>query len=155
MEWIAPYQKDETTSALEDRLWKTADQLRANSGLTAAQYSGPVLGLIFLRFADVRFQAKRKELEKQGGSSRRRSPAEDPQAYIAAGVIYLPESARFETLLNLPEGTTIGAIVRGSQVIIAHHDTVIEPEDHVILFLTDKNRIYEVEKLFQDGITFI
>ncbi|MDH5572474.1 MAG: Trk system potassium transporter TrkA [Gammaproteobacteria bacterium] len=57
--------------------------------------------------------------------------------------------------LKLPQGTTIGAIVRGSQVIIAHHDTIIEPEDHVILFLIDKNRISEVEKLFQVGITFI
>lgn len=111
MEWIAPYQKDEATSALEDRLWKTADQMRANSGLTAAQYSGPVLGLIFLRFADVRFQALRKELEKEVGSGRRRNPAEDPQAYIAQGIIYLPEQARFENLLNLPEGTDLGKAV--------------------------------------------
>ena len=57
--------------------------------------------------------------------------------------------------LKLPQGTTIAAIVRGNQVIIAHHDVVIEPEDHVILFLIDKNRISDVEKLFQVGITFI
>jgi len=57
--------------------------------------------------------------------------------------------------ISLPPGATIGAIVRGEQVIIAHHDTVIEPEDHVILFLVDKNRISEVERLFQVGITFI
>jgi trk system potassium uptake protein TrkA len=57
--------------------------------------------------------------------------------------------------LKLPNGTTIGAVVRGNDVIIAHHDTVIEPEDHVILFLIDKQYISEVEKLFQVGITFI
>jgi trk system potassium uptake protein TrkA len=57
--------------------------------------------------------------------------------------------------IKLPRGTTIGAIVRGEDVIIAHHDTVIEEDDHVILFLVDKNRIVEVEKLFQVGITFI
>ena len=57
--------------------------------------------------------------------------------------------------IKLPEGTTIGAIVRGDVVIVAHHDTVIEEDDHVILFLVDKNRIGEVEKLFQVGITFI
>lgn len=57
--------------------------------------------------------------------------------------------------LKLPYGTTIGAIVRGNKVIIAHHDTVIEPEDHVILFLIDKKYISDVEKLFQVGITFI
>jgi len=57
--------------------------------------------------------------------------------------------------IRLPKGTTIGAIVRGDEVIVAHHDTVIEEDDHVILFLVDKNRIGEVEKLFQVGITFI
>ncbi|MCB1860027.1 MAG: Trk system potassium transporter TrkA, partial [Gammaproteobacteria bacterium] len=57
--------------------------------------------------------------------------------------------------IALPQGTSIGAIVRGEEVIIAHHDTVIQPEDHVILFLMDKRRIAEVERLFQVGITFI
>lgn len=57
--------------------------------------------------------------------------------------------------IKLPEGTTIGAIVRGEDVIIAHHDTVVEPEDHVILFLVDKKRVTEVEHLFQVAATFI
>jgi len=57
--------------------------------------------------------------------------------------------------VNLPHGTTIGAIVRGDEVVIAHHDTVIEPEDHLILFVVDKRRIPEVERMFQVGITFI
>jgi len=57
--------------------------------------------------------------------------------------------------IHLPPGTTIGAVVRGDDVIIAHHDTVIRSEDHVILFLIDKARIAEVERLFQVGITFI
>jgi trk system potassium uptake protein TrkA len=56
--------------------------------------------------------------------------------------------------INLPEGARIGAIVRGEEVIIAHHETVIESEDHVILFLTDKTKISEVEKLFQVGVTY-
>ncbi|MEJ2592556.1 MAG: Trk system potassium transporter TrkA [Candidatus Thiodiazotropha sp.] len=57
--------------------------------------------------------------------------------------------------IKLPKGTTIGAVVRGEQVLIAHHDTLIESEDHVILFLVDKRRIREVEKLFQVGVTFL
>lgn len=57
--------------------------------------------------------------------------------------------------LKLPADTTIGAIVRGEEVVMAHHDTVIQSEDHVILFLVDKSRIAEVERLFQVGITFI
>ena len=56
--------------------------------------------------------------------------------------------------IGLPEGTRIGAIVRGDEVIIAHHDTVIESEDHVILFVSDKKRIKEVEKLFQVSVTY-
>ncbi len=56
--------------------------------------------------------------------------------------------------IKLPEGANIGAIVRGETVLMAHHDTVIEAEDHVILFLMDKRRIHEVERLFQVGITF-
>ncbi len=57
--------------------------------------------------------------------------------------------------LKLPPGTNIGAIVRGKEVIIAHHDTIIEPEDHIILFLVDKRHIPEVERLFQVDVTFI
>ena len=56
--------------------------------------------------------------------------------------------------INLPDGARISAIVRGEEVIIAHHDTVIESEDHVILFVTDKKKIAAVEKLFQVGITY-
>ena len=56
--------KHRPNGALETRLWAAADQLRANSGLTSAQYSTPVLGLIFLRFAEVRFAARRAALEK-------------------------------------------------------------------------------------------
>ena len=57
--------------------------------------------------------------------------------------------------IKLPEGARIGAIVRGDDVIMAHHDTVIESEDHVLLFLVDKRRINEVERLFQVGLTFL
>ena len=57
--------------------------------------------------------------------------------------------------IELPEGTTIGAVVRGKEVLIAHHNTVIEAEDHVVLFLVDKTKISEVERMFQVGVTFI
>jgi len=57
--------------------------------------------------------------------------------------------------IELPQGTSIGAIVRGDEVIIAHHDTVIQAEDHVILFVIDKERIPEVERLFQVSATFL
>ena len=57
--------------------------------------------------------------------------------------------------ISLPKGASIGAIVRGEEVLIAHHNTVIRSEDHVILFLQDKRKVAEVERLFQVGVTFI
>ena len=57
--------------------------------------------------------------------------------------------------LELPQGTTIVGIVRGEDVIIAHHDTVIEEHDHVLLFVPDKTQIHAVERLFQVSATFL
>ena len=57
--------------------------------------------------------------------------------------------------IELPKGTTIVAIVRGDQVLIAHHDTVIETDDHVILFMTDRRKIEHLESLFQVGVSFV
>jgi type I restriction enzyme M protein len=112
MKWIAPSEKDTGTETLEDRLWAAADQLRANSGLTSAQYSQPVLGLIFLRFAEVRFLTKRAELEKQASSGRRGSRVDDPAAYHADhNILYLTPKARFDHLLRLPEGADVGKAV--------------------------------------------
>ena len=60
--------------------------------------------------------------------------------------------------IELPKGATIGAIVRGqgdeAKVLIAHHDVVIEPEDHLILFVARKRMIPRIEKLFQVGVGF-
>lgn len=57
--------------------------------------------------------------------------------------------------IELPDSVTIGAIVRDDQVLMAHHDTIIEEDDHVILFLTDRKQIETVEKLFQVDATFV
>jgi trk system potassium uptake protein TrkA len=57
--------------------------------------------------------------------------------------------------IDLPKGCAIVALVRGEQVIIAHHDTVLESDDHVILFLTDRRKIEHLEKLFQVGVSFV
>jgi trk system potassium uptake protein TrkA len=57
--------------------------------------------------------------------------------------------------VELPKGTAIVALVRDDQVIIAHHDTVIETDDHVILFMTDRRKIERLEQLFQVGVSFI
>jgi type I restriction enzyme M protein len=111
MIWIAPSEKDDHNAALEKRLWDAANQLWAGAGLKQSEYSEPVLGLIFLRFAGVRFTAQRAKLQESGASSRRGSRLDEPAAYHADGVLYLPEAARFDRLLNLPEGTNIGQAV--------------------------------------------
>jgi type I restriction enzyme M protein len=114
MRWVAPSEKDTATETLEKRLWDAADQFRANSGLKSQEYSAPVLGLIFLRFAEVRFAAQRAKLEQAGASSRRGSRVDEPTAYHAEGILYLPPEARFDYLLHRPEGKDIGAKVNAA-----------------------------------------
>ena len=114
MHWIAPSEKDNGTSTLEKSLWDAADQFRANSGLKAQEYSGPILGLIFLRFAEVRFTAQRVKLENAGASSRRGSRVDEPAAYQAEGILYLAPAARFDYLLTLPKAADIGAQVNAA-----------------------------------------
>ena len=123
MKWIAPTERDQASSTLEKRLWDAADQFRANSGLKAAEYSPPVLGLIFLRFADARFGAQLTKLSKleaatAGASSRRGSRVDEPDAYHAEGILYLPAEARFDYLLDLPEAENIGAKVNAAMAAV-------------------------------------
>lgn len=90
---------------LERRLWGAADELRANSTLTAAQYRDPVLGLIFLAFAEHRFEQLRPELE--GKATERRPISADD--FRARGVLYVPEIARLSWLVEQPEAEDLGA----------------------------------------------
>ncbi|MBK9182081.1 MAG: SAM-dependent DNA methyltransferase [Ignavibacteria bacterium] len=122
MNWIAPSEKDAASGSLEKRLWDAADQFRANSGLKAQEYSGPILGLIFLRFAEVRFAIKRTDLESVATSSRRGSRVDEPAAYHAEGILYLSKEARFDFLLNLPEAANIGAKVNAAMREIEKHN---------------------------------
>ena len=102
------------TTDLEKRLWDAADDLRANSKLKSSEYSIPVLGLIFLRYADYRFEQAEKELA--GRSSRRRAIGKAD--YQARGVLYLRDEARFANLLKLPEGANIGAAINAAMKAI-------------------------------------
>ena len=122
MRWVAPSEKDTATETLEKRLWDAADQFRANSGLKSQEYSAPVLGLIFLRFAEVRFAAQHDKLEKAGGSSRRGSRVDEPAAYHAEGILYLPAEARFDYLLHRPEAEDIGGKVNAAMRDIEKHN---------------------------------
>jgi trk system potassium uptake protein TrkA len=83
--------------------------------------------------------------------SLRRGAAEAIEAVVHGDSRSSPVVGRKIEDIALPPGTTIGAIVRGEDVIMAHHDTVIEADDHVILFLTDRRHVEAVGKLFQAG----
>lgn len=94
-------------SDIESKLWAAADELRANSKLKSSEYSVPVLGLIFLRYADHKFSQAEKEFA--GKATGRRTIGKTD--YQAKGVLYLPEKARFSWLLNRPEGSDIGKAI--------------------------------------------
>ncbi|QTA84217.1 type I restriction-modification system subunit M [Desulfonema magnum] len=103
---------------LENDLWEAADQLRANSKLTASEYSMPVLGLIFLRHAFNRFKTVKEKIEanlpSRGGRKRRIIKAD----FEKENAIFLPENARFDFLAELPEDETPGKAINDAMKII-------------------------------------
>src|SRR5690349_6178025 len=132
------------TTELEKRLWSAADDLRANSKLKSSEYSVPVLGLIFLRYADHKFAEAEKKLT-QRSSGRRKIGKTD---YQAQGVLYLPEKARFASLLSLPEGADIGkAINDAMKSIEAENEDLrdVLPKTYQVL---EKNLLISLLKNF-------
>jgi len=110
-----------STQELETRLWPVADSLRANSELTSAEYKSPVLGLVFLRFVDHKFTAVQAQLEGQQSESSRRTIGRDD--YVALNTIYLPTEARYDHLLQLPEGADLGRAVSDAMEAIENENT--------------------------------
>lgn len=95
--------------ALEDRLWNAADQLRANSRLTATEYSFPVLGIIFLRHAHNRFVSAKKEIEKTLPVHPTRGVRPmTKNDFLDAKAIFLPENSRWDTIAALPDSSDLG-----------------------------------------------
>lgn len=97
---------------LEAELWRAADQLRANSKLTASEYSMPVLGLIFLRHAFNRFDKVREDIESNlpVHPQRGRRPI-TKNDFLERNALFLPEQSRFDYLVALPESTDIGEAI--------------------------------------------
>lgn len=112
---------------LHEKLWASAQQLRANSSLKLNEVSEPILGLIFLKFADVRFQKAKKELEieranvvRDSGSTRIRPISED--AFKAKGILYIPEEATYNYLMSLPENANIGNAINEAMRLIEEYN---------------------------------
>lgn len=104
---------------LEAELWRAADQLRANSKLTASEYSMPVLGLIFLRHAYNRFQKVKIEVEKDlpVHPQRGRRPV-TKKDFEERNAMFLPEKAQFDYLVSLPESADTGEAIDNAMKLI-------------------------------------
>lgn len=104
---------------VERRLWQAADQLRANSALTPAQYRDPILGLIFLAYAEHRFKELRPQLEAKASPRRPVTPDD----FRAEGVLYVPDVALLDYLVHLPEAVDIGKAVDTAMSVIETANT--------------------------------
>ena len=104
--------------AVENRLWAAADQLWANTGLKPSEFSTPVLGLIFLRYADTRFAEADAALAAKGIAPEDREPMD----YQAEGVLYLHEEARFSYLQSLTEGANLGHFISNAMIMVEEHN---------------------------------
>lgn len=143
---------------LEAELWRAADQLRANSKLTASEYSMPVLGLIFLRHAFNRFQKAKIEVEKYlpVHPQRGRRPV-TKNDFLERSAMYLPEKAQFDYLVALPESTDIGeAIDKAMKLIEDEYDNLkgVLPKNFSIFsrdLLRELLRIFNKEVLQHAG----
>ncbi len=99
---------------IESRLWAAADQLWANTGLKPSEFSNPVLGLLFLRYAEKRFHEAEAKLIENGLDASEIEKFD----YQAEGALYLPGNARFSYLLDLAEGQDVGKAVNEAMAAV-------------------------------------
>jgi len=135
-----------TIKDLEKRLWDTADELRANTGLKASEYSTPILGLIFLKFADSKYATFEKEIndehEKLKGSRRERR-IEDIAKELCG--FYLPDESKYDYLLNLSEEEDIANKIKEAIEGIEKHSQeligILPKDSYHNLSREDNNKI--------------
>lgn len=138
---------------IEKDLWEAADQLRANSKLTASEYSMPVLGLIFLRHAYNRFLVVKEEIEATLPSRNGRKRPVTKEDFMSKSAIYIPQIARYDYLLDLEEGADIGkAINDAMKSIEEEYETLVGalPKNYNIFdndLLADLIRIFNSDEL--------
>jgi len=125
---------------LHKKLWAAAEQLRANGSFKLNEISEPILGLIFLKFADVRFKRERSgilaERETSYKKGKRRQAPIVPEHYKSRGVLYLPEEASYSYLINLKEGSNIGKAINNAMKAIEATNTDLAgvlPQDYTSL----------------------
>ncbi len=134
----------EQLKELEDNLWKAADKLRADSGLKASEYSTPILGLIFLRFASIRYNKVKAEIqaELKAQKNKRNQLKEEEIAILKCG-FYLPPEAEYDYLLNLPEKSDIAKALKKAMELIEYYKPELKdslPKDEYFKLYTKDDR---------------
>jgi type I restriction enzyme M protein len=125
---------------LHERLWASAEQLRANGSLKLNEISEPILGLIFLKFADVRFKRTHADIVSDRSSIKysaggRQAPI-TADTYKSKGVLFLPEIASYSYLMSLPEKTNLGKAINDAMKAIEEANTDLAgvlPQDYTSL----------------------
>lgn len=129
---------------LEAQLWAAADNLRANAGLRASQYSTPVLGLIFLKFAENKYKRYEAEIqaEYKKHQGKRTERAIEDIAIEKCG-FYLSDEARYDHLLNLPEEADVASGIKQAMALIERYKPELEgvlPQDEYFRLYTEDDR---------------
>lgn len=129
---------------LERQLWAAADNLRANSDLKSSEYSVPVLGLIFLKFADNKYRENEsdilKEYEKLKGGRREKKISD---IAIEKCGFYLPDHARYDYLLNLPEKEDIAKAIKEAMKDIEKYKPELDgilPQDEYFRLVNEEDK---------------
>ncbi|MFH2210336.1 MAG: N-6 DNA methylase [Pseudomonadota bacterium] len=140
---------------LEADLWSAADKLRANSDLKSSEYATPVLGLIFLKFADNNYRRHEAEIHAEYSKlkgSRREQKISD--IAIEKCGFYLPDHARYEHLLNLPEEKDIAKALKEAMKAIEEYkpelEGVLPKDEYAALTRTDKTIPQQLLRTFAD-----
>ncbi|ADE12662.1 type I restriction-modification system subunit M [Sideroxydans lithotrophicus] len=145
----------EQLKKLEADLWSAADKLRANSDLKSSEYATPVLGLIFLKFADNNYRRFETEIHaeytKLKGSRREKKISD---IAIEKCGFYLPDHARYEHLLNLPEEKNIAKALKEAMKAIEEYkpelEGVLPKDEYAALTRTDKTIPQQLLRTFAD-----
>lgn len=121
---------------LETELWEAADLLRADSKVTSQEYCMPVLGLIFLRYAYSRFKFVEADILKNRPVRNGRVLPVEPDDFKTKSAIFLPEEARYDYLLNLPDNTDMGQAINHAMELIEEQSAQLKgilPKNYTIL----------------------
>ena len=141
---------------LENKLWQAADKLRVDSGLKASEYATPILGLIFLRFASLRFNRIAPEIKAELKAQKDgRMQQTEAEIAIAKCGFYLPEKARYEYLLALPEEQDIAKAIKHAMEEIEKYKPELTdslPKDEYFKLYSDDDRTLpkSLLKIFAD-----